>query len=244
MDGMNLKYYGATIVPSLSLIKTPAMEPNIEDLPESRLGTRDYWEDLYQNELVNYSENPEDPGEIWFGSKTETKLVKFISQNFAKSSSILDIGCGNGHLAKRLCELNFSNVTGIDYSESAIDLAKRICPLVSFFQLDILGENRDFPYKFDIIHDKGTFDAISLIPLSEKNKSCTLAEKYSKFLEGCMYPHTKFIITSCNWTRDELLKLFGENWAPDDLYPPIEHSTLSFGGVSGQTVTSIVFKKK
>jgi EEF1A lysine methyltransferase 2 len=244
MDGINLKYYGATMVPSLSLISTPAMEPNIEDLPESRLGTRDYWEELYQNELDNYTENPEDQGEVWFGSKTETKLVKFMSQNFPKSSSILDIGCGNGHLAKRLSELGFSNVTGIDYSDSAIDLAKRICPLVSFFQLDILGENKDFPFKFDIIHDKGTFDAISLIPSSEKNKSYSLAEKYSNFLESCMYPHTKFIITSCNWMRDELLKLFGANWTPDDFYSPIEHSTLSFGGVSGQTVTSIVFKKK
>ena len=220
------------------------METIIEDLPSSRLGTFDYWEALYQTELGNYDDNPEDHGEVWFGKRVESKLAMFIEENFSKTSSILDIGCGNGHFVKRLCETGFTQLTGIDYSESAIRLAQKICNSATFRQCDILDESQTLASKFDLIFDKGTFDAICLIPSHEECKSYLLAGRYSKFIEKCLHSHTKLIITSCNWTRDELVKLFSMNWIPDDSFPPIEHSTLRFGNSQGQNVTSIVFKKK
>ena len=37
---------------------------------------------------------------------------------------MLDVGCGNGVFLKDLHELGYSNLTGVDYSEPAIELCK------------------------------------------------------------------------------------------------------------------------
>jgi len=33
---------------------------DIEELPSSKLGTREYWDDFYKNELQNFSENQDE----------------------------------------------------------------------------------------------------------------------------------------------------------------------------------------
>lgn len=56
--------------------------------------------------------------------KTIDNIVEFIAQNILKeNASILDLGCGPGLYAERLCEKGY-NVTGIDFSESTIKYAK------------------------------------------------------------------------------------------------------------------------
>jgi len=50
-----------------------------------------------------------------------------------------------------------------------------------------------------------------------------------------------FLITSCNWTKDELIKQFEEYFHPHHVIPT---PVFSFGGKTGNMVSSVVFKKR
>ena len=52
-----------------------------------------------------------------------SRLVIDFANKISHGGSILEIGCGSGFLTKYLCERNFW-VTGIDFAESMIELAK------------------------------------------------------------------------------------------------------------------------
>lgn len=57
---------------------------------------------------------------------------------------------------------------------------------------------------FDVCIDKGTFDAISLSPEDREEAK----KLYVNSLKTVMKPGGFFIITSCNWTKEQLLQIF------------------------------------
>ena len=87
---------------------------------------------------------------------------------------------------------------------------------------------------FDVCLDKGTYDAISLAADSKERKERYAAAVHRQLKEGGL-----FIITSCNWTKEELLLLFPFLRLKSDILAP----AFCFGGKSGQTVTTLVFVK-
>ena len=54
------------------------------------------------------------------------RMVRWIEKNIDPESKIIDLGCGNGMMSIELYEAGFHNVDGVDYSENAIDLAKKL----------------------------------------------------------------------------------------------------------------------
>ena len=50
-----------------------------------------------------------------------------------------------------------------------------------------------------------------------------------------------FVITSCNWTTEELVVMFRDYF---DLYASIPTPTISYGGKTGSMVSAAVFQKK
>lgn len=90
--------------------------------------------------------------------------------------------------------------------------------------------------QFDVVHDKGTYDAISLNP--ENPKQCR--EKYIKNIWSILKLNGLLIITSCNWTQEELLEQFKEYFK---LYEVIPTPQFKFGNKVGNVVTSIVMQK-
>lgn len=60
--------------------------------------------------------------------------------------------------------------------------------------------------QFDICHDKGTYDAVSLSPSDAKLQR----SKYMESIERLCLAGGLYIITSCNWTREELLEHFDQ----------------------------------
>ncbi|XP_024903275.1 EEF1A lysine methyltransferase 2 isoform X2 [Pteropus alecto] len=89
---------------------------------------------------------------------------------------------------------------------------------------------------FHVCIDKGTFDAISLNPdgAAEKRK------QYVKSLSRVLNVKGFFLITSCNWTKEELLDEFSEGF---ELLEELPTPTFSFGGGSGSSVAALVFQK-
>ena len=63
-------------------------------------------------------------------------ILGFVEHLKLKNPQILELGCGLGYLANQLSCIG--NVTGIDLSDKAIELAKTRYPHVSFFAGDFL----------------------------------------------------------------------------------------------------------
>ncbi|KAF8789409.1 EEF1A lysine methyltransferase 2 like protein [Argiope bruennichi] len=90
------------------------------------LGQKEYWDQFYSVELKNFEDHG-DIGEIWFRKKNLERIVKWLEKNkVEKSAPILDIGCGNGMTLITLARSGFEDLTGVDYSEKAIQLAQKI----------------------------------------------------------------------------------------------------------------------
>ncbi|KAK2590259.1 Protein-lysine N-methyltransferase efm4 [Conoideocrella luteorostrata] len=216
-------------------------------LVPSELGTKEYWNALYTRELSNHASNPDDIGTVWFDdSDAESKMVQFLdalsesqSQSRSPSSSlpilpkhttsILDLGCGNGSMLFSLREQEdwSGRALGIDYSPQSVALAKQIsrsmtvvetetqeddATAVEFSEWDIIAG----PYStvlngaqesgWDVVLDKGTFDAISLS--DEQAHGRRLCELYCHRVLPLVRKGGIFLITSCNWTEEELANWF------------------------------------
>lgn len=185
--------------------------------------------------------------------------------------SFLDLGTGNGHFLFRLREGDkvdgegeeeeestawTGRLLGVDYSQNSVDFASKIARdrgfsdgaiEVEFRWWDIMtqsptgivleGRNEN---GWDVVLDKGTFDAISLS--EEKDESGRrICEGYKERVIPCLREGGILLVTSCNWTEEELNSWFvgGELEYVD----AIKYKSFSFGGKKGQTISSVCFKK-
>lgn len=207
----------------------------------SKLGTKAYWDTVYAQELANF-EDHNDSGEVWFGKSCELRIANWINSNVLKDAKICDIGCGNASLLLKLTKMNFTALYGFDYSKDAILLAQKLIEsentrnvhLEAFDVLERLpSQLHDF---FDLVVDKGTFDAISLMENSDQ-----AMKLYVLRAKQLLNPNGTglFCITSCNWTIDELRNLFSEFFVFKEIIPSPQ---FSFGGKLGQTVSTVLFE--
>ncbi|KIM67488.1 hypothetical protein SCLCIDRAFT_1210158 [Scleroderma citrinum Foug A] len=228
------------------------------DLQPSKLGTREHWDGVYDEELRNFKDFG-DEGEIWFGEESVGKMVSWTLENVPPRSdlSILEVGSGNGTLLFALVEEGYAanRLMGIDYSEGAVSLASSIaetrsCEAISFHQLDFLKEQPPLLSNeqeaadggaWDLILDKGTFDAISLMQKDDNEKSP--ADDYPSRVAKLLKPGAYFLITSCNFTEAELQGKFVTPTTGLQYHSRIQHQTYTFGGKSGSICSSVAFSK-
>lgn len=208
-----------------------------EELNESELGRIEYWEKCYKDELKQF-ERFGDAGEIWFGHDIVNRLKKWFknTNHIKQEANIVDLGCGNGMLLIELATEGFKNLTGLDYSENAITLCKQVAEKhkmnINFIQCDILEVLNS---EYDVILDKGTYDAISLSENAKVNRT-----KYKHNVHCSLHSDGFFIITSCNWTQSELVDFFKPHFCLLEVIPTPQ---FTFGGKVGNVVTICVFKK-
>jgi len=153
-----------------------------------------------------------------------------------KDDAILDIGCGNGYTLVALANEDYTNLHGSDYSETAINLAKLIAEKeeieINYIVDDIL--NTKITTKFNVVLDKGTLDAMALSDNKEN------VNKYISTVPSYLVNGGYFMITSCNFTHDELKSLFSTVFK---YHTYVKYPTFQFGGVEGSTVSTVIFKK-
>ena len=223
------------------------------DLSTSKLGTKKYWDELYALELENFRRNPQDTGDCWFSdSDAEQKMIDFLVDNIgayriSENASVVDLGTGNGHMLFELHQTEFQGkLVGIDYSEESVKLASNIAEatgvdnFISFQQADIFSGDWK-PGKYDIVLDKGTLDAISLSGMKINGK-LDVVDVYAGVVEKILEKDGIFLITSCNFTQDELVKII----ETDNLkmWKTIKYPVFQFGGVQGATICSVAFVKQ
>ena len=147
-------------------------------------------------------------------------------------------------------------LVGVDYSEASIDLCRQLavqigCPpepgfdggsSLAFITWDIMRTppRQEWVEGFDVVLDKGTFDAVSLSgEVDEQGRR--ICEGYRERVEMLVKKGGYVLVTSCNWTEEEL----GEWFTGGDLevYGRVQYPTFKFGGQTGQSVCSVCFKK-
>lgn len=102
---------------------------------------------------------------------------------------------------------------------------------------------------WDVLLDKGTFDAVSLSSTVDAEGQRTGERGYRAAALRLVRPGGLFLITSCNWTEAELEGWFagpvsaGEGGARFEKIDRIQYRSFSFGGVKGQTISTLCFRK-
>ena len=141
-----------------------------------------------------------------FGKHILSKLIETVCQYVPEkdTASVLDIGTGNGHVIQRLSRRGFVHLTGIDYSEKSIQLAReQLGPTVRLDVVDITASDDVSTSlgQFDVAIDKGTLDAILLCSPDER------PDKRRAYVQT-VHRHVKdlLFLVSCNWTRTELME--------------------------------------
>ncbi|KAL2024655.1 hypothetical protein VTK56DRAFT_6856 [Thermocarpiscus australiensis] len=297
-------------------------------LPPSELGTKEYWDALYETELTNHAENPADEGTVWFDdSDAEAKIVEFLLNNDNSSraaadphpppaglppssflslpdparAAVLDLGCGNGSLLFALRDAGWrGRLLGVDYSARSVQLARavaaarglssstsssgvdggegkgegkgegegevefRVWDVVAGRLEDVRADDDDEKKNFsqgggkeeeeetidnagwDVVLDKGTFDAVSLSGERDA-QGRRICEGYGGRVLRLLRPGGIFLVTSCNWTEKELREWFEVRTEAAEarlrLAGRIEYPSFSFGGVKGQTISTLCFEK-
>ncbi|EMD31317.1 hypothetical protein CERSUDRAFT_69427 [Gelatoporia subvermispora B] len=185
--------------------------------------------------------------------------------------SIIEIGSGNGTLLFALHEAGYApnRIYGVDYSEDAVKLSQAIGrsrqeqheeddeagpeagpAAIRFAVCDFLNEPVPFSPEpsagteetavWDLVLDKGTFDAMVLAQKNNDGKSP--ADTYPSKIGDIVKPGGHFLITSCNFTEDELKAKFTSGTSLI-YHSRIPFPTFSFGGKSGNVYSSVAFQK-
>jgi len=145
-------------------------------------------------------------------------------------------------MLRELDEFGFTDITGVDYSNSSVQLARQICQnldSVTVDRADILDLDMKFCDRFEVAIDKGTLDAISLTPEDQRQAIATYAANVAKLLKS--KEKTYLLITSCNWTIDELTNHLASDF---NFIKALPVPTFTFGGKSGSTTSTALFCKK
>eukprot|EP00252_Welwitschia_mirabilis_P007922 TRINITY_DN19617_c0_g1_i1.p1 TRINITY_DN19617_c0_g1~~TRINITY_DN19617_c0_g1_i1.p1 ORF type:complete len:354 (+),score=68.49 TRINITY_DN19617_c0_g1_i1:135-1196(+) len=265
------------------------------EVEPSVLGLQSHWDATYTEELANFHEHGH-AGEVWFGAEVMETVtawtvnlcvslnrgynrdrfdagnVKISEANLGESIqdltswSVLDIGTGNGLYLHALAKQGFVDLTGTDYSEAAVELARNLAARdtsanISFLVDDILESKLQRQYK--LVNDKGTLDAVGLHPDGAIKRIM-----YWRSVSKLVAHRGLLVITSCNSTKDELIEemnnfqqnlLFnGHNSENSDsveqgvssnsvepLFQYIDHvrtyPTFTFGGIEGTRVATVAF---
>jgi SAM-dependent methyltransferase len=150
---------------------------------------------------------------------------------------------------------------GVDYSKKSVEFARRIAANKGFDETEKVGRKIEFEHwdimtqhptssilninergnGWDVVHDKGTFDAISLSEEKDE-RGRRICEGYKERVVPLIKEGGILLITSCNWTEEEL-----NSWFKGDeleVVERIQYRSFSFGGRKGQTISSVCYRKQ
>lgn len=152
-------------------------------------------------------------------------------------------------------------MVGVDYAAASVELCRRLAGargyggggeekgkgrMVEFTAWDIL-RHRPLPgwfdaegQGFDVVLDKGTFDAVCLSDELDA-RGRRVCEGYRARVEGLVRTGGLFVVTSCNWTEEELRGWFEGGTL--EVCGRVEYPVFMFGGGTGQSVQSVCFRR-
>jgi SAM-dependent methyltransferase len=137
-----------------------------------------------------------------------SRITNWAGFRHSEGLSMLDVGCALGYYTKAFSMLGMKSF-GLDYSEVAIERARKLFPECTFFHMD--GFNPNLDINFDLIFCKGFSGANT----HDLNKVAEWSGKYLRYLN----PGGKFIFSystdysgretgeeTVNWSKEEILR--------------------------------------
>jgi SAM-dependent methyltransferase len=119
---------------------------------------------------------------------------------------------------------------------------------IEFAEWDVLRGSYDIPLSgaqttgWDVVLDKGTFDAICLSDETDATTGARACEGYKGRVLRLVRPGGLFLVTSCNWTEEELGRWFeGGGFEKVDR---INYPSFQFGGAKGQAISTLCFRRE
>ncbi|RPD60073.1 S-adenosyl-L-methionine-dependent methyltransferase [Lentinus tigrinus ALCF2SS1-7] len=201
----------------------------------------------------------------WALENIPTDPQPLILEVGAGNGNLLFALCEAGYAPEKMC--------GIDYSADAIRLAEAIAKTkttaqpaedddeesapalkntdrIAFAVCDFLSDDVA-PLEgvaadgsvavWDLVLDKGTFDAIALAEKDDSGRAP--ADGYPARIGRVVKPGGYFLITSCNFTEDELKSKFAKQETGLEYHSRVPWPTFSFGGKSGNVYSTVAFRK-
>jgi SAM-dependent methyltransferase len=155
-------------------------------------------------------------------------------------------------------------IMGTDYSQKSVEFATQLAaqkgyepgtPLAVEFQyFDVLNSPSGELLSggqaggWDMVLDKGTFDAISL-SAEVDGQGRRIVEGYRDGVVPLIAEGGCFLVTSCNWIEEELRQWFEGPYRDArgagklEYVGRVPYRSFSFGGKKGQTISTVCFRK-
>ena len=210
-----------------------------------------------EERMLSFLENLADEGILHKGEEEEEEeegsdVAKQNPAELSKRTRFLDLGTGNGHLLFALREEEWlGEMVGVDYSSQSVMLASSIrdanytsvANAIVFYEWDSLTQPAG-PWLrdgFDVVLDKGTFDAMCLSQDTDA-QGRRVYERYRGRVEPLIKQGGRLLITSCNWTEEELRQWFDQGQLAFE--GKVKYPSFTFGGKTGSSVVTLCFKKR
>ena len=121
--------------------------------------------DLKQIVRAGYNEIATAYTALRVAESRDVQLLNLLTERFSKRAMVLDAGCGSGHPVTEILAKSFQ-VTGVDFAEKQIRLARRRLPDVGFVCADLSR----MPFKSQAFDAVCSYYAIIHIPREEHSK--------------------------------------------------------------------------
>lgn len=216
---------------------------------KSTLGTQQHWDDHYARERDNFAADEDDEGVDWFSENVGSRLLQWVEDHAQPGGSVLDLGCGSGVFLLDVEEsVDVGRALGVDYSPAGIALARAVGAkrgASSQFEEADITKLEALDERFDLVCDKGTFDAYML-------GDGASVRAYATSVAAAVAPGGVFLLTSCNNTAEELIRHFAaanaDTWGGGGASPfseldRVRYPTFQFGGVQGAAVATVAFRR-
>ena len=105
-----------------------------------------------------------------------------------KHLKVLDVGCGIGNFVYRLEEQNYTNVTGVDFAETSLGIAKKRTPNYNLFLHDL---TKPLPFKDDSLQNITCIDVLERGREHDKKLIVEISKKLQKTSKVILDFHSK-----------------------------------------------------
>ncbi len=189
------------------------------------------WNSLFNNKrfLKSYIE----PGRISFYTELVDKIKK--SNTLENTNSIIDIGCGTGHLLSEI-KKHYPNIKliGSDFSEQALEVAKKTLSDATFLSFDIYNIPESLLEHYDAV------------TCTEVIEHLLYPEKALINLKSLLIDHKGILILSVPNGRRDTSEIHINFWSPESWKVLIEsnfkHAEIDFFSIENNMTNLAIIK--